>query len=205
MIHKQLKEIVPEYYSNNPLIRKLFLKRIEKSIELAEIKDNENLLDAGCGDGVLLKNLPKDKKLRCYGIDYNPFVKNLHIKKCKILVSDIRKLPFVKNFFDKIFCLDILEHIIDIKKALFEIKRVLKKDGLLIVSGPTESLFYKIGRFLTKGTFSEREGPCSPHYYNIFDIESILTKNGFKLIKTLNLPSFPIPPLFKILVFIKNE
>jgi ubiquinone/menaquinone biosynthesis C-methylase UbiE len=50
---------------------------------------------------------------------------------------DITDIQYPDNTFDIIFCLDVLEHVIDAEKAISELYRVLKKDGWgLIISTP---------------------------------------------------------------------
>jgi len=70
--------------------------------------------------------------------------------------------------------LDVLEHFQDLKEPVKEIARILKKDGFLVTSLPTENFFYKLGRFLTTGTTSMEKGPCSPHFYGVKTIEDFL-------------------------------
>lgn len=54
----------------------------------------------------------------------------------KFIDADIKKLPFEENCFDTIILTQVLEHIDEPFHALNEIKRVLKKDGVLILSVP---------------------------------------------------------------------
>ncbi len=54
------------------------------------------------------------------------------------VVHNVEKLPypFESDTFDEILCQDILEHVSDLPGILFELKRVLKKDGLLRIQVP---------------------------------------------------------------------
>ncbi|MFY9074517.1 methyltransferase type 11 [Malaciobacter mytili] len=54
----------------------------------------------------------------------------------KFIDADIKELPFENNSFDTVILTQVLEHIDNPFKALEEIKRVLKKDGILILSVP---------------------------------------------------------------------
>ena len=49
---------------------------------------------------------------------------------------DIHKMPFEDNTFDVILCNHVLEHVDDDKKAMKEIKRVMKKEGFAILQVP---------------------------------------------------------------------
>lgn len=187
-----LKEIVPEYNSSFFLVKKLFWNRIKYSILLGNINDNKKILDVGCGAGQLIREIKKkNKKCKVVGIDFNVNINRLSIEGCKFKIEDIRKLSFKDNSFDLVYALDTLEHIKDIKLAIKNIKRVLKPRGKLIITGPTESLFYKFSRFLIKRTFSEKKGPATGvHYYNINRLDKEIRKYGFIKELKINLPKF---------------
>ena len=70
--------------------------------------------------------------------------------------------------FDVILCLDVLEHVDDLGRHIERFRRLLRTDGVLVLSGPTESLFYRIGRAICgfKGDY---------HVRNVYDIESLLS------------------------------
>ena len=84
----------------------------------------------------------------------------------------------IQEYFDEIFALDCLEHIDKLEFELNQIKRVLKNNGSLIISGPTENILYKLGRFIMKGTWNEVYEDGEKHSWNIFQIKKkILWKN----------------------------
>lgn len=101
----------------------------------------QKILDAGCGDGRMAYELLK-KGAQVWGIDYSrraiSFAKIL-VPEVNFEVGDIKKLPFEKNFFDKIVLIEVLEHILpsEIPLVLSELKRVLKEKGELIITVPS--------------------------------------------------------------------
>ncbi len=189
----ELKNIVPEYYSKNPLVRWLFVKRLEVAINMAQIDNNAEYkaLDIGCGEGRLLSMLnARYPNMRLWGIDNNPNIAALSIAGANIQFGDISK-PFSvgEQEFHRVFCLDVLEHILEMEAPLGFIKKVMAPGGLLIISAPTESIFYKLGRFLTKGTFSAISGPgAGPHYYNSTQIIDRVKLCGFMPLACQKLP-----------------
>lgn len=207
----QLKEIIPQYYSNNPLVSRLFWARLESAVRLAKngITDSSNIrvVDLGCGQGVFLGLLEENfKKIQIFGLDKEPEILDLEKKlRAKIQIADLQKSGFPDGFFDVVFCLDVLEHIKDLRNPAKEIRRILKKDGMLITSCPTENLFYKLGRFFTVGTTSMEKGPCSPHFHKAKTVEKNLSENGFRIIKRITLPPVPFLALFSIASFRKNN
>jgi 2-polyprenyl-3-methyl-5-hydroxy-6-metoxy-1,4-benzoquinol methylase len=156
----------PAYSHKNPLINWLFWQRLRKVMEHVENRQYENILDFGCGSGVMLPFLSNiSKQVIAMDVDllpiqsvqkYIPIANNVQIKDAtKINIID---LP--KDSFDLIIALDVLEHVQDLPKTLSELFLLLKPNGQLIVSGPTENILYQIGRKIAgpeySGAYHER-------------------------------------------------
>lgn len=110
------------------------------------------ILDIGCADGVFTEVILRTSNAKkVIGIDVLGKSINwarVHWRKEKRLefkVADAQSLPFEDGTFDAIFALEVLEHVYRPKKALKEIKRVLKKGGYAIFLVPTDSLLFKTG------------------------------------------------------------
>jgi ubiquinone/menaquinone biosynthesis C-methylase UbiE len=200
------------YDSQCFLVKNLYWKRIKTAINFAQIKDDHVLLDIGCNQGHLFKVIRKfNKTCKCSGIDIEPNVVNLNIENCSFKVANVNHLPFEDNYFDVVFALSTLEHISDIDIAIREIKRVLKPNGSIIVSSPTESWFYRLCRFLIFGVSEKNvyrnkpgfQGEADFHFQNAYKIEQKLKENGFTQILQRSLPGFPIPELHRIVKFQK--
>lgn len=56
------------------------------------------------------------------------------------IVSDITEIPEPNNSFDAIMCVEVFEHIPNPVAAIKEFSRLLKKDGLIIITAPFCSL-----------------------------------------------------------------
>jgi len=68
--------------------------------------------------------------------------------------ADLNKpLPYDDDFFDYVACLEGLEHIENYHHALREFYRILRKDGILLVSTPNPLNMKSRLRFLLFGTF----------------------------------------------------
>lgn len=205
-------KIVPEYYSKNPLVKNLFLKRLKIALRLAKtqlgLRDAPRAIDLGCGDGIFLKLLEeKFPFVKTFGVDILPEVEGTKkILRAEIKIGDLRQTGFPDNFFDIVFCLDTLEHFEKLDEPVKEIERITKDNGLLIVSLPTESHFYKLGRLILKGTTSMETGPCSsPHFHDAKEIRGFLAHSGFQVVEEGRLPHLPLPALFKIISFRKSD
>lgn len=77
--------------------------------------------------------LKRFKKLK--NLDYT--TADLYAPKVDVK-ADILALPFKDNSFDVVFCNHVLEHIIDDKKAMQELYRVLKPKGMAILQIPQD-------------------------------------------------------------------
>lgn len=110
------------------------------------ISNNSSVLDIGFGYGFLEKELKKSKcVLRLVGIDIS-MEASKRAKKIfgwEFLLSRSSNLPFSNNCFDYVCLLEVLEHLYEDESrlSLLEAKRVLKRNGRLIVSVP---LFDKV-------------------------------------------------------------
>ena len=60
-------------------------------------------------------------------------------------VADAHHLPFPKNHFSAVYCLEAMEHVLDPKKVLAEIYRVLAPGGYIILLVPAENWLFKLG------------------------------------------------------------
>ncbi|PKL72645.1 hypothetical protein CVV26_00015 [Candidatus Kuenenbacteria bacterium HGW-Kuenenbacteria-1] len=105
------------------------------------IKDDDTILDLGCGNGRLFE-LFNNKKIDYIGIDNCEELIKIAKEKYQstnatFLVGDAINLPFKNEKFNAIFCIAVLNHIPSKKlqiKVLKNIKKILKKDGVLIMT-----------------------------------------------------------------------
>ncbi len=61
---------------------------------------------------------------------------NLTTQKCPDVQSDAARLPFSENTFDGVICAEILEHVAHPIQVLHEVYRVLKPNGVLLITVP---------------------------------------------------------------------
>lgn len=97
--------------------------------------------------------------------------------------------------YSALFALDSLEHNEDIPALVERLIPLLRPDGVLILSGPTESAFYRLGR---------RLAGFSGHYHHstIFDIEAIVERQCDPL-AARRVPFFPT--LFRVTVWRRRD
>jgi ubiquinone/menaquinone biosynthesis C-methylase UbiE len=125
------------------------IRNIEWEAIAGYIPENSKFLDIGCGAGYSMKLAQTQKKCEVHGIDPDP---NAHgvgrnwdnskdfQSEFNIVKGDATELPYPNNSFDVVYSSHVLEHIRDEAKALREMRRVVKGDGVIIIGVPTASM-----------------------------------------------------------------
>lgn len=188
----------PAYSHRNPLINWLFWQRLRKVMEHVQSPTQyERVLDFGCGSGVMLPFLSRiSAQVTALDVDMLPleFVQKHITLASNIEVNDATKTAITDlpaNSYDLIIMLDVLEHVHDLPRTLRELLVLLKPNGQLIVSGPTENILYQIGRKVAGPEYSG-----AYHERGIAEIKDELLKTTkIQSIATLYWP-FPLFEIF---------
>jgi ubiquinone/menaquinone biosynthesis C-methylase UbiE len=99
-------------------------------------KQKRTILDIGCGTGEFLNQF-RINNWNTTGIEPNKQAREIAEKRNKLSVYDESKYKeFENNYFDVITMWHSLEHIPDLQGQIKTIKRILKKDGVLVVAVP---------------------------------------------------------------------
>lgn len=138
--------------------------RIQTISEMLSIYNHENLLIAGCGRGKDLEIAPSSCKIYAFDLSFNA-VRQISNNDASLFVGDTLALPFPDNYFSTVVCSEVLEHIPDIKQAIQEFHRVLKKDGVLVVSSPNWLSWFGLARWVGE-TFLKRPFHSSDQPYD---------------------------------------
>jgi SAM-dependent methyltransferase len=95
------------------------------------------ILDIGCGDGSFAARFRRDAEV--FGVDVSQqaidLAKEVGVSAYKADVS-CERLPFENGFFDVVYMGDVIEHLLDPDFAIKEASRVMKPDGVLVLSTP---------------------------------------------------------------------
>jgi 2-polyprenyl-3-methyl-5-hydroxy-6-metoxy-1,4-benzoquinol methylase len=148
-------QCVGGYLEGLPLSRWVFWKRLSCIAGLLPAGGGGTCVDFGCGLGVMLPLLgrrftsvygvdmepdPSRQFLRCWESAYGEPQTNVSIH------ADLASTGLGNGSVDLIVALDVLEHVHDLDGLLETMLRLLSPRGLLLVSGPTETWIYKLGR-----------------------------------------------------------
>jgi len=144
------------------------LHRYAAAVELAKNKD---VLDVACGEGYGAK-LIAGTALSVTGIDNDASTVKEAVRKyaggnLRFLHGDALNIPADASLFDMAVSFETIEHLAHHDQFLKEIKRVLRKDGMLLISTPN------------KKTYSDIPGYSNPfHVKELYEneLESLLNK-----------------------------
>ncbi len=146
---------------------------IKKIIDRLVIKP-QHILDIGCGTGETLNYLKKIlPKAKLTGIDESSIAVKLSQQntKTKIIKGSALQLPFKDSSFDLILLLDVLEHIKRDGKVISEAKRVLDKNGVIIITCPATTFIWS--------RHDTRQGHI--RRYSISEVKKLAKKTNLKI------------------------
>jgi len=159
------EEPMADFYTR-PLLGIPSRARVKKIVQsLARIKGR--VLDIGCEAGYVCHCLWQTTPAQVFGVD--PCIPALldfkkgtaflagRVSLCSTIAQEI---CFQSGVFDAVICTEVLEHTPDIDGVFAEVERVLKKDGLFILTLPYErvrKLVYPLLTLCGINTEVERE------------------------------------------------
>jgi len=113
-------------------------RRAEITRFLLSPQSNDAILDVGCSNGYHISYF-ENLVCQVVGVD----ISKRKLKKAKrsvpksdFICANSSNLPFKPRIFDKILCLELLEHLEHPSKTINEIDLSLKKKGILVISVP---------------------------------------------------------------------
>tara|TARA_B100000989_G_scaffold253097_1_gene201433 strand:- start:165 stop:914 length:750 start_codon:yes stop_codon:yes gene_type:complete len=164
----------------------------EINIFLSIIKNKKNVLDVGCGDGELLRNLKKKKQCNCYGIDFSQNLIRVAQKKSKnisyfcIDMNKIKEEFKTKIKFDYIITKRSIQNLTswnNQKKFINQLKFFSSaKTKILLMESSNDGL-KKINDMRIKLRLKKIVKP----WHNLYLEDSILKKTNFRGIKLVGI------------------
>lgn len=141
---KQKKNKADHDERMHPLIHQreiFYFEHLGRYHFVSQFVKNKTVLDVACGNGYGSSLLNQAGSNLVVGVDSSPEAinyaqKNYAEKGLKFIKANALNLPFNKKTFDIVVSLETIEHLDNPDKFLREIKRVLRNNGLLILSTP---------------------------------------------------------------------
>jgi SAM-dependent methyltransferase len=159
---------------------------------LARLPTGTRVLDAGCGEGVLVDEF-RDR-LAIEGIDP-------HYSSDRVRRGSLGALSYGDASFDRALCLDVLEHLAfgDQSRALAELFRVIAPGGELLVAVPNLAHLQSRIHFLLGGRLIRTASPAKhPGDRPIAEYLDLAARAGFRLVERRGI--FPTVPVLTRLI-----
>ena len=138
MKEKEIEYLYKQRFSPKELRKKDRIWEIVcKQVLCKYIPEGSFVMDVGAGYCEFINHVKAKKKI---AVDKNPQTRQFAGNDVKILNVDCKRMtPIESDSIDVLFSSNFLEHLLDkdeVFKTLKEFRRVLKKDGRLILMGP---------------------------------------------------------------------
>lgn len=178
----------------------------------AQFVPGRRVLDAACGMAYGTNMLMDAGATAVVGVDLDPDllaeVRPVAREGVTFEVADLRKLPFDDDEFDLITCFEAIEHVPDPEIVLDELRRVLRPEGLVVLSTPNRDVYAPGNPFhLRELTPNELEAELSQRFARvvlrrqhtwvasgIFDDEAFQTGDNGRVAAGQVLKAYPNEP-----------
>jgi len=116
------------------------IRVIERLFPYTDLKGIENVLEIGCGVGMLSDYLSKNYDMNVVGTDVDADQIEIAKKyfkdneKLSFSIETATNLPFDNSAFDMVLSFKVLHHISDWETVLKEVNRVLRPKGIFVLS-----------------------------------------------------------------------
>lgn len=125
----------------------------DEVLDLQRLGDKQSLLDVGCGTGKLLLNAALlFPNAQLVGVDISAGMFKTAKEKAEaeglniaFQAGDVQHLPFADGSFDRVTAMHMLYHAPDIHQALRELARVVKPDGMVLITANSRKSRTELG------------------------------------------------------------
>ena len=178
---------VPEFGDIQSLIS--YLKdsqgyEYSNNFSMIDFMKGKYVAELGCGHGFISIVLSSEvKQLDGFDVDTKAintavYLKDKYsIKNLNFFVFDGYNTNRLENSYDVVLSSDVLEHVPEPLKYLSECYRILRDDGVLILTTPNGLIAKKNGNII------KSHSPFHITEYYPLELENMLTKNKFKILK----------------------
>lgn len=121
--------------------------RFEIGLQLAQLCVGQRVLDYGCGDGTFLALLMARPCAPAFAVGAE--LEARVVSECRARLGQAGRLDFVPvdelrspahcGAYDAVFCMEVLEHVVEVEPALDVLARLLTPTGRLFISVPVET------------------------------------------------------------------
>jgi 2-polyprenyl-6-hydroxyphenyl methylase/3-demethylubiquinone-9 3-methyltransferase len=182
-------ESVAQLYPEEEIVYETLRGRIRKQFVLEYLKKfHGKLLDLGCNRGFYISQY---KNGQAFGVDIAYAVlKKAHERfpQGQFIEGDAQNLSFIRsNSFDSILCSEMIEHVPFPQKVFTECYRILKPQGLLLITTPNYTRKRPTWTYLGKMKDFGVKGCKGNHYFHTAfrpeELKTLAEKSGFEVLE----------------------
>jgi ubiquinone/menaquinone biosynthesis C-methylase UbiE len=192
------QNIVKNYFEKDSVVEVFkthsgynYFSRRREVFKMLDKTQFKNVVDLGCGSGGYLDI---KKKYNCvyFGIDFADNMISAAKEKAKELgieegvflqVGDVEATPYADKSIDLVVAIGLIEYFKNPEKLIKEIKRILKKDGVLVIQSFIPNHYVESLYFLLRlKTFLLNRDRLTHKQYNKQQLDNLFSKNNFKLV-----------------------
>jgi 2-polyprenyl-3-methyl-5-hydroxy-6-metoxy-1,4-benzoquinol methylase len=168
-----------------------------KEYVLSRIGRGKKVLDVGCLGGKLSR-LIMDQNNDVWGVDVNPAAASLAERRgIRVKIANIEDgLPFEDESFDVVNAGEVVEHLYDTKLFFDEAHRVLKENGILVLTTANLNSLENRLRVVTGGYLAQVGAYPEDHFgrhvrvFNLAKIRELCRQTGFQGVDACGVPAF---------------
>ncbi len=167
------------------------LTSLKRKLLIRFVTSQTLVLDVGCGDGSHYGGALAAVAQEYHGLEVSvQAVQAAQSKGIRAQCHDLQApFPYPNETFDIVLCIEVFEHLFDPAYSLGEIRRVIRRDGHLILAVPNIAHFSNriraiLGGFAPGGTpdTSSRRPWADPHirFFTTRSLHALLTEQRFR-------------------------
>ena len=149
---------IDDYYARSPLpIRWIERKRLGIIRAMLGASEGLDLLEVGSGGGHILRMFPSARltAIDVSGVYLDVARENLAGYDVRFIKGEVDKLDLPSASFDRIICSEVLEHTVDPEAILATLARLLRPNGVAVITIPNDPLIARLKAWL-------RSSPAGP-------------------------------------------
>ncbi|MBI4518493.1 MAG: methyltransferase domain-containing protein [Deltaproteobacteria bacterium] len=151
---------IDRYYAQaHWLVRWVEARRVEVAVQLLAAGPEDLVVELGCGAGHVLGQCPG----RLVGLEIAPTMllksRRRLGARAALVRADVEQLPLQSARLTRLVCTEVIEHVVDPRRLLEEIARVLAPHGSVVITFPNEALIEALKRWALRLRLFRRLAP----------------------------------------------
>jgi len=205
--HAKCLALARKYYAGIPTRDSLFDETV-----LPVLAPTHTILDAGCGDTLLL--LRRYGPRSAFGVGVDVVRPSARVsERTAVTLGDLSQLPFRNEVFDFVVSRSVVEHLENPNAVFNELRRTLKRGGRLILTTPNKYYYSCLVAGLTPFRWKDRYmrwmfGQDGYHHFPVFyrantraALRRLASRAGLRITCIRAIRHYPLYLLFSPLLF----